>query len=111
MVGVEAHGEITAGDYEQVFIPPLNAAQAQAADGKVRVLYVLGHDFPGITAGGAWKDAQPGLSRLRHWERVAIVSDADWMHPRIHGLGWMIPGEAKVFATDEGDAARDWVSQ
>jgi hypothetical protein len=110
VVGVEAHGQITAADYEEVLIPAFSDAQAKSDDGHVRVLYVLGHDFPGITAGGALKDAELGLGRLRTWERVAIVSDAEWMRRAIHGLGWMMPGEVRVFAAEEVDSARSWVT-
>jgi hypothetical protein len=111
VVGVEAHGQISAADYEQVLIPAFSAAQAKSANGKVRVLYVLGHEFGGITAGGALKDAELGLGRLRTWERIAIVSDADWIRRAIHGLGWMMPGDVRVFGAEEIDAARSWVTE
>lgn len=110
-VGVEATGEITAEDYERVLTPAFARAQREAPDGKVRILYVLGHDFPGVTAGAAWKDTQLGLGHPRSWERVAVVSDAEWLRRAVHGLGWMMPGEVRVFATGEREAARAWVCE
>ena len=105
VVGVEAHGKVTAEDYEQVLKPAV-----EAAGSRVRLLYVLGHDFPDYTAGAAWEDAKLGLGHLRAWERIAIVGDADWLRHAIQVLGWIMPGEVKVFGTDELDSAREWVT-
>jgi SpoIIAA-like len=109
VVGVEAHDKVTAEDYENVLVPAVEAAR-QAGDGKVRLLYVLGHDFPDYTGGAAWEDAKLGIGRLRSWERIAVVSDADWLHRAIHGLGWLMPGEVKIFRLAELDDAREWVA-
>lgn len=110
VVGVEAEGQVTAGDYEQVLVPAVEAARKATPEGKVRMLYVLGSDFPGYTTGAAWEDAKLGLGQIRAWERIAIVSDADWLRRAVHGLGWMMPGEVHVFGMDERDAARAWVT-
>ena len=110
VVGVEAQGQVSTDDYERVLIPAVDAAQEAAEDGKLRLLYVLGSDFPDYTAGAAWEDAKLGLGRIRSWERIAIVSDAEWLRRAIHGLGWMMPGEVKVFGTAEGHDARAWVA-
>lgn len=110
VVGVEAEGQVTAGDYEQVLVPAVEAARKATPEGKVRMLYVLGSDFPGYTTGAAWEDAKLGLGQIRAWERIAIVSDADWLRRAVHGFGWMMPGEVQVFGMDERDAARAWVT-
>jgi hypothetical protein len=110
VVGVEADDKVTADDYEQVLVPAVEAARAKSGDGRVRMLYVLAHDFPDYTAGAAWEDSKLGLGHLRSWERIAIVTDADWLHRAIHGLGWMMPGEVKIFRRAELDDAREWVT-
>ena len=56
-----------------------------------------------------WQDTKLGFGELRHWEKTAIVGDADWLRHAIQGLGWMMPGEVKMFSTAELDAARAWV--
>jgi SpoIIAA-like len=76
----------------------------------VRLLYVFGHDSPDYTTGAAWEDAKLGLGDLRSWERIAVVGDVNWLRHAIHGLGWLMPGEIKVFRGDELDRARDWVA-
>lgn len=107
VVGVEAHGKVTAEDYENVLVPAVDAARKE---GKVRLLYVFGDDFPDYTAGAAWEDAKLGLGHLRSWERIAVVSDEDWLRRAIGGLGWLMPGEIRVFETDDLDEARQWVA-
>lgn len=110
VVGVEAHGEVTSDDYERVLVPAVEAARATSRDGKVRLMYVLGPEFPDYTAGAAWEDTKLGLGHLRSWERIAIVGDADWLRRAVRGLGWLMPGEIKVFAMEQLDGAREWVT-
>ena len=110
VVGVEAHDKVTAEDYERVLVPAVEAARAKSGDGRVRLLYVLGHELPDYTAGAAWEDAKLGLGHLRSWERIAIVGDADWLRRAVGGLGWLMPGEIKVFGLEQLDSAREWVS-
>lgn len=110
VVGVEAHGKVTAEDYEKVLIPAVEAAEAASSDRKVRVLFVLGREFPEFTAGAVWKDTTLGLGRLRHWKRIAVVGDAVWVRRAIRGLGWAMPGEIRAYTSDELNEARAWVT-
>ena len=110
VVGVEAHERVTAEDCEKVLIPAVEAAVAASSDGKVRVLYVLGRKFPDFTAGAAWEDTKLALGRLRHWERIAVVSDAVWLRRAIHAVGWAMPGEIGVYASDKLNDAHAWVT-
>jgi hypothetical protein len=110
VVGIEARDEVTAADYRDVLVPAVEAARAASPDGKVRMLYVLGAEFPEFSAGAAWQDAKLGLGQLGAWERIALVTDAHWLRSSIHALGWMMPGEVRVFSTGELDAARAWVT-
>jgi hypothetical protein len=110
VVGVEARGKVTSEDYEQVLAPAVEAARANSGGGRVRLLYVLGHEFPDYTAGAAWEDTKLGLGHLGSWERIAIVSDADWLRRAVGGLGWLMPGEVKIFGLEQLDSAREWVT-
>jgi SpoIIAA-like len=109
VVGVEADGKVTSEDYERVLLPAVETARAKG-DGRVRLLYVLGHELPDYTAGAAWEDAKLGLGHLRSWERIAIVGDADWLRRAVGGLGWLMPGEIRVFGLEQLDSAREWVA-
>jgi hypothetical protein len=108
VLGLEAVGKVTEEDYEQVLTPAVEAKIA--AHGKVRCVYVLGEEFEGWTFGAMWQDAKLGGSELRKWERIAVVTDTDWIRHAVSGLGWMIPGDVRVFPVAELDAATAWAA-
>lgn len=107
VVGLEASGEVTADDYRDVMVPALSAAMDA---GGVRLLYVVADDTT-FTAGAAFADAKLGLRHLKGWERVAVVTDEDWLENSIKAFGWMMPGEVKVFDDDEVDEAKAWLTR
>jgi hypothetical protein len=109
-VGIEATGEITAQDYENVLVPAFEAAREAVHGGKIRMLYSMGPEFTGYSAGAAWQDTKLGLSNFRDWERVAVVSDIEWIKRLLHGFGWMIPAEVRLFPRAELEQARDWLT-
>ena len=57
-----------------------------------------------------WEDAKLGIGELKAWEKVAVVADNDWVHHMVKAFGWMIPGEVRVFALDNLDAAKSWAA-
>ena len=109
VIGFEAVGEVAATDYESVLDPAVGAAVAAAADGKIRLLYVLGEEFEGYSGGAMWGDAKLGLENWTHFEKVALVSDRTVYVDGVKAFGWLIPGEVKTFSLAEVDAARAWV--
>ena len=106
--GVEAIGTVTDDDYEQVLVPKV--AEHRAAHGKIRFVYVFGEQFEGWTMGALWDDAKLGLTEPRSWERVAVVTDKDWLQHAVRAFGWMTPGEARVFGLDDLEAAVAWAA-
>ena len=108
VVGVEASGKVTDEDYERVLIPAVR--ERIGATGKVRFLYVLGEDFDGWTLGGMWEDAKLGGSEVKSWEKVAIVTDKDWLRHMVKAFAWMLPGEVRVFELSARDDATAWAA-
>jgi hypothetical protein len=108
VIGVEAVEEVTASDYAEVLVPMIDAGTVDGR--KVRLLYVLDDDVE-MTAGGAWADTKLGISHLASFERIAVVTDTDWLEKAIKALGWMVPGEVRVFDDDNRDDAVKWLSQ
>jgi hypothetical protein len=53
--------------------------------------------------------AKFGLTEHIHWDRVAFVTDVDWMRHASAAFGWMVPGKFKVFSVADLDAAKAWV--
>lgn len=110
VLGFRATEKVTAADYRDVLEPALREA-AQA--GEIRLLYVLDGDV-GMDAGAMVQDARTGLELgIGHraaWRRSAVVTDAGWVSAAMRLLGWMMPGELRVFGASELDAARAWVA-
>lgn len=50
------------------------------------------------------------MGNIRSWERIAVVSDADWIRHMVGAVGWMILGEVRAYPVAERDAARGWVA-
>jgi hypothetical protein len=49
------------------------------------------------------------MEHIRHWERIAIVTDVDWIGNSIKVFGFLIPGEVRLFALAQADQARAWI--
>jgi hypothetical protein len=108
-VGFEAHGEVEDDDWEEVVEPALREELARG--GKLRVLYLLG-----VNAGEVEGDAiEAGAGfRARHatsFDRVAVVSDEDWLRPALKALSLLLPGRTKAFRVADLTGAKAWLSE
>lgn len=108
VIGFVAKGELTSQDYEKELIPAVDRALER--HDKVRLLYVLGGEFDGLTAGAIWDDTKVGVSHVTRWEKIAVVTDKDWVRHSVDIFGYLIPGEVKAFTTAEEPAARQWIA-
>jgi hypothetical protein len=109
VLGVKASGQVTAKDYTNVLVPAIEERLEEYK--KVRLLYIFTDEFEGFSGGAAWEDAKVGMSHLTAFERVAIVTDADWIENMIRAFGFAMPGEVRVFAGRDLDDARQWISE
>ncbi|HVN51219.1 MAG TPA: STAS/SEC14 domain-containing protein [Acidimicrobiales bacterium] len=107
VLGFRASGELTADDYRTVLVPAVEAALGTRD--KLRLLYILGEDLEGLSAGAAWQDTKVGIGHVTRWEKVAVVSDKDWLRHSVDVFGYLIPGEIKAFLPSEEADARAWV--
>jgi hypothetical protein len=107
-IGFEAVGEVEDDDWEDTVEPVLRREIAEGR--KLRLLYVLG---PGTreVEGDAVK-ADTGF-RARHassFDRVAVVSDEDWVRPALRALSFLLPGKAKGFRVRHLADAKAWLA-
>jgi len=108
VVAVKAVGRVTAEDYRDVLVP---AVQRAAAGGqKARLLLDLGEGFEGYDAGAMFADAGLGMGHLGSFERMAIVTDTEWVSRAINLFGPLIPGDVRVFPSAESAVARSWIA-
>jgi hypothetical protein len=107
-IGFEAIGEVEDDDWEQAVEPVL---RGEIADGRrVRMLYLLGPEAPAVEGDAMRADAGFRARHATSFERVAVVSDEDWMRPLIRALSVLLPGEARGFHVRELAAAETWLA-
>lgn len=107
VVAVAGRGQVTRDDYEKVLIPAVEAAFKKHR--KIAFYYELGPDFVGIEAGAAWEDFKAGVRHFFQWEKMALVTDVEWIRRTISGFAVFMPGELRVFPYAEQATAREWV--
>jgi hypothetical protein len=108
VLGFRASGEVSADDYKTVLVPAID--RALEGGGKVRLVYELGGDYEGFEAGGVWQDLRLGTSHLTSFERLALVTDVDWIRRATKAFGFLMPGELEVFGLGEREAAARWAA-
>ena len=109
-LGFRASGTITSDEYRQL-MEPIYAALERGE--KLNIYFELMGDFH-LDTGALWEDLKAagsvGLKHRRSWERMALVTDKDWVRHGASTFGWLAPGELRVFDPSERDAARAWIA-
>lgn len=108
VVAVACSGHVTRQDYETVLIPTVEAALE--AHEKIRLFYGIGADFEGIDPSAVWEDFKVGMGHLSRWERIAVVTDVDWIRHTMQAFSFLLPGEMRIFPISETEAARAWIT-
>jgi hypothetical protein len=109
--GFRVSGRLTRADYGEVLVPPLRRA-AEAGE-RLRILYAIG---PGLEMepGAVWEDIKVELDfGIRHrelWERIAVVTDMEWLWRAFALFSWMVPGEVRLFLERDLEAAKTWLA-
>jgi hypothetical protein len=108
-IGFEAVGEVEDDDWEDVVEPVL---RREIADGhKVRLLYHLGPASRDVEGDAMKADAGFRARHSSSFERVAVVSDEDWMRPALRALSFLVPGKAKGFPVRDLASAKAWLAE
>jgi len=103
------HGQVTKADYETALIP--DVTERLTRHNKVRLYYEIAPDFTGFDLGAMWDDTKLGFSHFLSWERLALVTDIDWVKHSVKLFGFLMPAQLRVFATAEAGEAREWIAQ
>jgi hypothetical protein len=107
--GFEAIGELEDDDWEDVVEPVLR--QDIASGRKVRLLYLLGPRSRGAEGDAMRADVAFRARHATSFERVAVVSDEDWMRPALRALSVLMPGQARGFKVQEIETAKAWLAE
>jgi hypothetical protein len=108
-IGFEAVGEVEDDDWEREVEPVLR--QGIADGGRVRLLYLLGPRAREVEGEAMGADVEFRARHASSFERVAVVSDEDWMRPALAALSFLLPGKAKGFKVAELADAKAWLVQ
>jgi len=108
VLGFVASGEVTASDYETVLIPAVESRLISHK--KVRLFYHLAPTFSGFTSGAMWDDAKLAFGHRKSWQKVAIVTDVDWIKSASSIFKFAIPCPLKVFCNSAYAEALVWVA-
>ncbi len=106
-IGYEAIGEVEDDDWEQAVEPVLRREIAEGQ--KIRMLYLLGAEAREVEGDAMTADTSFRARHATSFERVAVVSDEDWMRPALRGLSFLLPGRARGFRVSEMAAAKAWL--
>jgi hypothetical protein len=107
VLGFEVNGALHADDYRDALLPAIEEAIQRGE--KIRIVLVF-ERFDGLSGGALRQDLKLGVEHLTHWERIALVTDIDWMTQLTALFGWMTPGELKRFPLAEREAAIAWAA-
>ena len=77
---------------------------------KVRLLYLLGPRAPDVEGDAMKADAGFRARHATSFDRVAVVSDEDWMRPALSALSFLMPGKAKGFRVADLAEAKAWLA-
>jgi hypothetical protein len=106
---VQATGSLTNQDYEKILIPSLN--QLIEKFEKIRLVFYLAENFTGIELGAVWDDAVFGLQHRHNFEKIAIVSDKQWVEWATKIGSYFLDGQVAFYTPTEFKDAVAWVKQ
>ena len=109
VLGFTATGMVTAEDYETVIIPAVEERFTRQK--KVRLLYHIGEEAEGFEPGAMWDDTKLGMKHITGWERIAIVTDIEWVRLAIRVFAFGMPCEVRVFGNAEMARAVHWIGE
>jgi hypothetical protein len=107
-VGFEAAGEVDDDDWEDVVEPVLR--QEMASGHQLRLLYLLGAEAREVEGDAMTADVGFRARHATSFERVAVVSDEDWVRPAVRALSFLLPGSAKGFRVRDLADAKTWLA-
>jgi hypothetical protein len=108
-IGFEAVGEVEDDDWEEAVEPVLR--QEIAAGRNVRLLYLIGAGAREVEGDAMSADVEFRVRHATFYERVAVVSDEDWMRPALRAFSFLLPGKARGFRVRDLAEAKAWLAE
>jgi hypothetical protein len=109
VVAMRAEGTVDHEDYQRVIVPAIERKIESYP--KIRVLYQLGDDFTGYSAGAIWDDAKLGMHYRHSFEKAAVVTETEWIRKSLSFFRFLIPCPVRLFHNGELSQAIDWINE
>ena len=78
---------------------------------KIRLLYLLGAQAREVEGDAMSADTGFRARYATKFDRVAVVSDEDWIRPAMRALSFLLPGKAKAFPVQDLADAKSWLAE
>jgi hypothetical protein len=104
--GFEAVGKVDDDDVEGTVATVLR--NHIAGGGKVRVLYLLGPRMRKYEADAFGEEVGFVARHPSAYEKVAVVTDEEWLRPALRLLSVLVPGQLRGFPVTALEAAKSW---
>jgi len=108
-IGFEAIGEVEDDDWEETVEPVLRREIAEGRN--VRLLYLIGSEARELEGDAMTADTGFRVRHATSYERVAVVSDEDWIRPALRTLSFLLPGKARGFRVRDLAEAKAWLAE
>lgn len=109
VVAVTVSGILTGEDYERVLIPAIED-KVQKYE-KIRLIYQLSEKYKGFNDKAMLEDARFDIRYFAKFEKIAFVSNVDWIINTIKVLKFVIPGSVRTYRNEELPEAKAWISE
>ena len=112
VLGFRASGKMTRDEYREI-MKPIYATLERGE--KLNIYFELAGDFDGLDLGALWEDMKAagsvGLMHRSSWERMALVTDKDWIKHAVAVVGPLAPGELRLFEPALTVEAKAWIAE
>lgn len=109
VVAIRARGIITDQDYRDMLVPLVE--EKLKLHERLKLLFVLDGDFDSYSAAAAWDDARFGLSHLRDFSKIALVTDISWVRHGVRMFAPLMNADVRVFDVAELKDATSWITR
>lgn len=109
VLAIRASGVVKEEDYDKVLVPAIEEKKEKY--GKIRFLYYLDKEFDKFTGQAMLEDAKAATQYFTSFEKIAFVSDVDWINSAVEIFKYAIPGPVRTYSNEEFDKAKAWISE
>ena len=107
VIAFSCEGQVKKDDYEEILVPAI--LETLKRHDKIRLLYKTSADFSGYDPGAIWEDLKSGVEHPTRWERVAVVTDVNWIVQMMRLFSFLFPCPTKLFPSSELAQAQAWI--